>query len=117
MQDIIYFELNNWMPGEHYPEEEPFISWIGNERDMKLLDEEWAVENRLCITAENIDMSLNFRIAATKEWVEKNCPKLLTQYKKFLRHPDKDGKVYGQFGNIFPQYKKKNIGVKRIDEE
>ena len=32
--EIIYFQLNNWFAGDHYPAEEPFISWCGN--DFKL---------------------------------------------------------------------------------
>ena len=30
-KEVIYFELNNWFSGEHYPAEEPFTTWIGND--------------------------------------------------------------------------------------
>lgn len=26
--DIVYFEVNNWIQGRDYPDEEPFLSWM-----------------------------------------------------------------------------------------
>lgn len=26
--EIVYFELNNWMPNEDYPNVEPFKTWV-----------------------------------------------------------------------------------------
>jgi hypothetical protein len=40
-----------------------------------------------------------------------NCPKLLTEYKEFLRFPDEDGDVYGQFDNQFLEYSEENFGI------
>ena len=58
-------------------------------------------------------MYMNFCVTATKEWVENNCPKLLTEYKQFLRYPDKDGYVYGQNDDDeFLPYEENNIGIK-----
>ena len=74
-------------------------------------------ENRLCVVFSFIDMSQNFCITATREWVEKNCPKLLTDYKKFLRQPDEDGDVQGRFSQWFLPYSEENIGIKFIDTE
>ena len=34
MEEVVYFEFNNWTPGEHYPFEEPFITWMGNDLDL-----------------------------------------------------------------------------------
>jgi hypothetical protein len=26
--NVVYFQLNNWMPGDDYPDVEPFNSWL-----------------------------------------------------------------------------------------
>ena len=79
-------------------------------------------------------MSVNWCITAPKDWVQKNCPKLLSDeststtfitsgpdkettseqffpYSQFLRFPNEDGDVYGQFGTKFKKYSEENIGV------
>lgn len=109
--EIIYFELNNWACGRDYPDAEPFISWMGTLLPI-FRNEDWAKENKLCVRASNVDMSQNFCITATKEWVENNCPELLTKYTQFLRKPDKYGYVDGRFGCPFLDYEESNIGVK-----
>lgn len=111
-QEIIYFELNNWTPGEHYPDEEPFNTWIGDDLNIYFKSEDWVKENKLCVMGEIIDMSVNFCITAPKEWVEKYCPKLLTEHSRFLREPDKNGEVYGQWETPFLEYNEENIGIK-----
>lgn len=110
-KEIVYFELNNWFAGEHYPAEEPFITWIGNDLNIYFDNENWVYENKLCVVRNIIDMSVNFCITATKEWVKNNCPRLLTEHIDFLRYPDKDGDVYGQFGDKFLKYSEENIGI------
>lgn len=116
--EVVYFELNNWCPGEHFPLEEPFISWMTSLLPI-FRNEEWVKENKLCVVASIIDMSQNFCITATKEWVEQNCPSLLTnpENEKFLMHPDKYGDVEGKFGPYFLEYEEDNIGIKWIEED
>lgn len=109
--EIIYFELNNWSCGKDYPDDEPFLTWIGNDLNIHFNNENWVKENKLCVVRSIIDMSVNFCITTTKQWVEKNCPKLLTEYQDFLRHPDEVGFVEGRFGNYFLDYTEENIGV------
>ena len=87
--EIICFELNNWSCGKDYPNDEPFLTWIGNDLNIHFNDENWVKENKLCVVRSIIDMSVNFCITTTKSWVEKNCPKLLTEHTEFLRFPDK----------------------------
>lgn len=111
-EDVIYFELNNWFAVRHYPDEEPFTSWMGNDLNLKFEDEAWVRENRLCVVRSTIDMSTNFCITATKAWVLENCPNLLDRHTKFLRHPETDGHVYGQFGDEFLVYAEDNFGVR-----
>ena len=117
MDNVIYFELNNWFSGRDYPDDEPFISWMRNDLRIPFRDETWVKENRLCVVFSFIDMSQNFCITATREWVEKNCPKLLMDYKKFLRQPDEDENVQGRFSQWFLPYSEENIGIKYIDTE
>jgi len=117
MKDIVYFELNNWFSGRDYPDAEPFITWLGDDLHIKFDDEEWVKDNKLCVLEDLIDMSQNFCITAPKEWVQKNCPELLTKYKEFLREENEDGYVLGRFGHEFLDYKEENIGIKWEDYE
>lgn len=115
--DIIYFELNNWFAGRHYPNAEPFLSWMHNDLKIKFFNEDWIKENKICVAFSHIDMSANFCITATREWVEQNCPELLTKYTEFLRFPevyedgDVDDTVYGQFDTPFLEYTEENFGL------
>lgn len=110
MKDIVYFELNNWFLGQDYPDAEPFITWM-KDTILQFRNTEWVKENKLCVVDGNVDMSVNFCITATKEWVENNCPELLTRYTQFIRTPDEDGEVYGRFGAPFKEYTEENIGI------
>lgn len=115
--EIIHFELNNWSCGKDYPDVEPFLTWIGNDLNIHFNNEDWVKENKLCVVRTIIDMSVNFCITTTKKWVEKNCPKLLTEYNSFLRYPDKDGYIEGRFETDFLEYLEKNIGITEEEEE
>lgn len=114
---IVYFELNNWFRGEHYPDDQPFIDWMGNDLHLSFNNEDWVTENKLCVVRTIIDMSVNFCVTATRNWVEKNCPKLLIDYTRFLRFPDKYGDAYGKFGDEFLEYEEDNIGIKYVYDE
>lgn len=112
MEEIVYFELNNWFPDRDYPDDEPFKSWLGDDLNQKFQDKAWLKKNRLCVFFQILDMSFNYLITAPKIWVEKNCPNLLTRHKRFLRFP-KDGEdlPIGRTGEYFLPYKPENIGV------
>lgn len=116
-KEVVYFELNNWTPGRHYPAEEPFLTWIGNDLSIHFNNEDWVKENKLCVVRHMIDMSMNFCITATKEWVEKNCPRLLTEHTSFLREPEEDGLVYGEFDDKFLEYSEENFGITEVWDE
>ena len=117
-EEIIYFELNNWMPNSCYPDAEPFITWVSY-KHFNFDNEEWIKDNKLVVVRTVVDMSANWCITATKEWVLKNCPELLTKYTKFLRYPDEDGEPpYGEISYTpFYEYTEENIGWHFIDEE
>ena len=42
MEEIIYFEINNWFAGRDYPNEEPFKQWV---KDEQFSDDAWCKEN------------------------------------------------------------------------
>lgn len=137
-EEIVYFEINNWFAGKDYPKDEIFCKWI---KDYQFKNDEWCKENKLCVMCGAVDMSMNYCVAAPKSWVEKNCPKLLTdeeyeykiitsgwdketdsvketvktykkKYSDFLCYPDSDGEVFGHISDWqFPEYCKENFGV------
>lgn len=141
MEEIIYFELDNWFCGRDYPNAEPFISWMCKDYGFCFGNDEWCKENKLCVEAGMIDMSTCFCVTAPKSWIEKNCPKLLTdeecgdttivshwneetqkmeskeryepcQYSKFICKPNEYGDAYGHIsGWAFREYKEENFGV------
>ena len=87
MDNIIYFELNNWFVERHFPDDEPFNTWFEDNLKIPFDNEDWVKENKLCVVFvvfNFVDTSSDYCITATKQWVEKNCPKLLTDYKHFL---------------------------------
>lgn len=115
--EVIYFELNNWFSGRDYPNAEPFLSWMKDDLNQKFHDEEWIKENKLVVVESLVDMSMNFCITTTKEWVEENCPELLSTYKEFIRKSDEDDEVpYGRLDCPFLEYKEENIGYHYAEE-
>lgn len=109
---IVYFEVNSWCPGDNYPAVEPFLSWMSFDSCIPFGDIDWVRENKLCVVENLIDMSINFCVTATEEWVKENCPELLTTYTQFLRYPEKNGCVHGEWGDEFLEYSEENIGIK-----
>lgn len=130
---IVYFEVNNWFAGRDYPNREPFLSWITGYGGI-FNDEKWCKENQLCVVAGTLDMSHNWCVTATKEWVLKNCPYILSSetdkvtfkvmssgtwedeveeyaLNRFLRFPDEDGDVYGEFDWMFLPWCEENFGI------
>ena len=109
MQDIIYFELNHWCPEDYYPDCEPYVTWM-DDNVLQFRDQKWIKENKLVVVETLVDMSCNYCITAPREWVEKNCKEIITTHTKFLREPDENGNIYGQFGCPFLPYTEDNIG-------
>lgn len=115
--EVIYFELNNWFSGRDYPDAEPFLSWMRDDLNIKFRDRYWVKENKLVVVESIVDMSSNYCVTATKEWVEKNCPELLTKYTQFIRKPEEDDELpEGRFGCPFLEYEENNIGIYSADE-
>ena len=117
---VIYFELNNWFCGRDYPDDEPFIKWMKCTKDnnyyIQFRDEKWIEENKLVVVESIVDMSLNFCITATKEWIQLNCPKLLTEYTQFIRYSEDDDLPEGRFGCPFLEHNEDNIGYHFAEE-
>jgi len=138
MEEIVYFELNNWFTGRDYPSCEPIASWVN---ESKFNDDQWCKDNKLCVLAGTIDMSENWCITAPIAWVQNNFPQLLTDehytytllvhrggsepekldydkaYSDFRRYPDEDGEVEGQFGWMFLEYTEDNFGVTWYEDD
>ena len=100
--DVIYISVNNWFSGRDYPPLECFHKWLGNDLKQTFKNDEWAKENKLCIYYGNIDMSWNYTISAPREWVEKNCPELLTneEYTYYTTIISFKKKFFGLFGPL-----------------
>ena len=114
--DIVYFEVNNWFSERDYPKCEPFLTWMKDDDKIPFRNAQWINENKINVAWGFVDMSQNFCVTAPKEWVEKNCPELLTDWTKFLRYPDEFGYVYGRFDQEFIPYDEDYIGILREDE-
>ena len=76
--DVIYFSVNNWFCDENYPPLDCFKKWLGDDLNQSFRNDAWCKENKLCVYYGVVDMSQNYTISASREWVEKNCPELLT---------------------------------------
>ena len=76
--DVIYFSINNWMCREHYRPNENFRKWLGDDLKQSFRSDTGCKENKLCVYYGTVDMSTNYTVSASREWVEKNCPELLT---------------------------------------
>lgn len=118
--NIVYFELNDWSPGYH-PDVEPFLSWVCMRKDknyyINFRDEQWVKNNELVIVESLVDMSINFCVSAKRQWVEQNCPELLSKYQEFIRiEEDGDDILYGDYGCPFLKWSKDNIGIHHADE-
>lgn len=117
MNTIVYFEINNWSLGKDYPDNDPFLSWMGDDLKIKFRDGKWVKENKLVVVESLVDMSLNYCVTATKEWVQSNCPELLTKYTQFIRYEEDDDLPKGRFGCPFLEYNENNIGCHYAVEE
>ena len=63
-------------------------------------------------------MSLNYCITATEEWVQTNCPELLSKFIQFIRSTeDPDDLPKGRFGCPFLEYNEYNIGYHYAEEK
>lgn len=111
-EEVIYFSVNNWFSGRDYPETENFIKWIGDDSEQYFANDAWCKENKLCVYYGVIDMSSNYTIAASRDWVEKNCPELLTndEYVYYtIIHKPKRRKLFGgyKYEDVKEEHKKK----------
>lgn len=112
VDNVVYFELNNWFCGRDYPDAQPFIDWLNNDLNQRFRDEAWVKANELVVVFDVIDMSQNYCITAKRSWVEANCPTLLTAHREFLRFAEGDEEVpEGRCGARFLPYTAANIGL------
>ena len=110
--DVIYFSINNWMCGEHYPPTENFKKWFRDDLNQSFANDVWCKENKLCVYYGTVDMSTNYTVSASREWVEKNCPELLTDDEytyitKIAKYQYKEGSEYPELVWEDIEHKKK----------
>lgn len=127
MNNIVYFEINNWFAGRDYPDKEPFISWLGDDINQQFWDDNWCKKNKLCVTYELIDMSQNFKVTATYDWVKENCPCILEkEYARFVYnlnesdYDDEDTEFYEDFrygSGPFLKWCEHNFGCHEYNNE
>ena len=136
MKDIIYFSFNNWFGGRDYPIGEKYSKLV-NEHYFN--HEDWVIENKLVVVTGALDMSMNWCVAAPKQWVEEYLPELLTdneyeysliqyyqgeeirktyikKYSDFVYFPNEDDYLIDRYGMPFIIYSEENIGVHWWDE-
>ena len=129
MEDVVYFELFDLYKLPYYPREFPFL-WCTPEFLPVFLDDAFLKENQLCVVIQTFRYPLakygygfDWCITAPKWFVDKYCPKLLTDerymetdihcsfpYSNLLRFPDEDGIVYGSYGVQFKPWVPEEIG-------
>lgn len=110
--DVIYFSVNNWFCGRDYPDTKNFRKWLSNDINQSFRNDEWCKENKLCVYYGWVDMSCNYTVSAPREWVEKNCPELLTddEYVYYIMvHRPKKKKLFGgyEYEDVKEEHKKK----------
>ena len=111
-EDVIYISVNNWFCGRDYPPLDCFKKWLGDDLNQTFRNDEWAKSNKLCIYYGVYDMSQSYTISAPREWVENNCPELLTDeeftYYTVIHRPKKK-KLFGgyEYEDIKEEHKKK----------
>ena len=112
-EDVIYFSVNNWFAGRDYPNTPTFREWMKDDLNLKLRDDNWAKENKLCIYYGVIDMSQNFTVSAPKEWVEKNCPEIIGSKFEYVPSCLIDGILMPEsdrYDMPFKEYNEENFG-------
>ena len=109
--EVVYFSVNNWMSGENYPPLKCFHKWLGDDLNQNFRSDEWCKENKLCVYYGMVDMSTNYTISAPREWVEKNCPELLTddEYTYITKMGKPKKKLFGGYEYVWEdvEHKKK----------
>ena len=96
-QDVVYFSVNNWFCGRDYPNTPNFRKWLSDDFSQSFRNDEWCKKNKLCVYYGCVDMSQNYTVSASRDWVEKNCPELLTDkeytYETIGTYYDKNGET------------------------
>ena len=124
--DTVYLSKNATLRKEPSEDSEE-VADIKNYIDVTLLElpnEDWCKEQKICVVYELIDMSQNFKVTATREWVEQNCPCLLEEKSSQFVHTLKDEyddddteywETHGYGDGPFLKYCEENFGVEEWD--
>ena len=103
--------MKNWFCGRDYPDTPNFRKWFKDDLKQSFMSDEWCKENKLCVYQGMIDMSYNYTVSAPREWVEKNCPELLTDkeytYTTQVGSPEQMKSVEFEWEWVTEEHKKK----------
>ena len=108
-EDVIYFSVNNWGAYD-FPQTPRFIEWMA-QLLIPFASDAFCKENRLCVYAMAVDMSVSFGVTAPRKWVEENCPEIIGSDFQYM--PDENGNPpdEGRYGVPFKEYSEDEIGV------
>lgn len=97
-KDVVFFSVNNWFCGRDYPKTDNFKKWLVDDLNLSFRNDEWCKTNKLCVYWGDIDISVNFTVSAPREWVENNCPELLTddEYTYIVRETRHKKHIFGK---------------------
>lgn len=118
---VVYLQCNDWCPSPAEAEKfiydylEGYHDSIDNPNAVLKTQEEtetWIKENDLCINTEIYDMSIQYWVTTTKEWLEDNFPELLP----YASEEPKDYMFEGD-KKYFLKYEEENVGEWMISDQ
>jgi len=119
-ETVVYIQMNNWhkrdcnkrffycylegalstMNGINVEYPEGIVCKTSDE------EEQWMIDNKLCINNDVYDMSSQYWITTTKEWVERNFPELMPYVSE-----DPEDYMYKNDRKYFLKYTQENYGI------
>lgn len=111
MEELVYFELNDWDDDET-PDTPIMKDWLGDYYDENdnyvpesiFANEKYVKDNNLCVKQYDYDMSFCYMVIAPKKWLEEQCPELLIT--RYIISRSEDGKYHSQYdkNRVFDEY-------------
>lgn len=86
---MIHFKVNNW-DSDYYPDSEPFYTWMDDNCELLKQSLNWD-KSQVQVICYNNDMSLEYIVSATEEWIQENCPAILNS--RFIIDEDRKKKL------------------------
>lgn len=114
--ELIYFTINNWNNGIHYPDTENFRKLYDKSIDTFVFHyDDYCKEHKLAVYECLIDMSLGYTIVAPMEYVMKYCPEIIGSEFDETNKSGRYDNMQSMFWMHYPEYKKENFCCTIID--